>query len=576
MLEIKDLTIQIDDRILIDHQSLSLPDCGLVGIVGKSGCGKTTLLYAISGLLEPSSGEITFDGKKVDISFLKDHTASIRQNYDLIDALNVKDNILSGCLFSDYDYDQDRFNKIVKSLEINHLLSRYPEELSVGQMKRVAIARALLKDVEVLLCDEPTGALHEAQANTIMSLLKEASKDRLVIVVSHDHELLKRYADSLIIFQDSKLLYEPYESKKEEIIHKKKRYSLLPYAFKEVYAQRYKLISLMIFQIIIVTSLLILISGVTGMKSAIDDSVNRAVRKNVVTVSERTGENLSLNYKNARYQFSFIDGLLKEDVEASLYALPISTSHISLEKGTLPQKEDEILITHALKDKFKHDLHYTIDDHTYTFHVTGITSQDFFNRKEIYFTSAFLKKHPSHFREDTMEVETIDVNGVMKALSDFDVFSDTLLEKESYSVLITIGEGVAALFLVTCLISSMMLIFVVFSTTYQERLYEYALMMVMGLNRVKLRLQTIKEVIVVGLVILLAADMITVLLENGINHSSWYNTFHFHFINPVLFTSFDVFILFGILYLSMLTMTSQWPFHDLSITGLMRLLREED
>lgn len=157
MLELKDLTVSYDICIL-DHVNYIFPDTGLVGIKGPSGCGKSTLLYCLCGLLQ-YNGTITFNHEVIDKKFSK-MIGFIKQNNDLIPSYTVEENIMAGCYFGQIDFDKKKMDKIIRRLKIEKFMKRYPDELSIGQMKRVSIARALLKDAPVLLCDEPTGALH--------------------------------------------------------------------------------------------------------------------------------------------------------------------------------------------------------------------------------------------------------------------------------------------------------------------------------------------------------------------------------------------------------------------------------
>lgn len=150
MLELKDLTISYD-ICLLDHVNYIFPDTGLVGIKGPSGCGKSTLLYCLCGLLK-YEGKITFNYKEIDASFCK-MIGFIKQNNDLIPSYTIEENIMAGCYFGQIDFDKKKMDKIIRRLKIEKLMKRYPDELSIGQMKRVSIARALLKDAPVLLCD---------------------------------------------------------------------------------------------------------------------------------------------------------------------------------------------------------------------------------------------------------------------------------------------------------------------------------------------------------------------------------------------------------------------------------------
>lgn len=176
-----------DERItVLNSLTVTFPSHGFIGIKGESGCGKSTLLNIISTLEKPDYGFIKYHHQLVDDEFLRNEVAIINQNDDLIQGLNVKENILLACKVAHIAIDQKEFISLIKKLELEKHLKKYPYQLSGGQKKRVSIARALLKKASIILCDEPTGSLHEFQANEVMKILKEIASERLVILVSHD------------------------------------------------------------------------------------------------------------------------------------------------------------------------------------------------------------------------------------------------------------------------------------------------------------------------------------------------------------------------------------------------------
>ena len=149
-------------------------------------CGKSTLLYCLCGLLQ-YKGTITFNHEVIDKKFSK-MIGFIKQNNDLIPSYTVEENTMAGCYFGQIDFDKKKMDKIIRRLKIEKLMKRYPDELSIGQMKRVSIARALLKDAPVLLCDEPTGALDYKTGKLILKLLYDINKsmNKTMIVITHN------------------------------------------------------------------------------------------------------------------------------------------------------------------------------------------------------------------------------------------------------------------------------------------------------------------------------------------------------------------------------------------------------
>ena len=189
---------------ILEDINLILPNKGLVSLVGVSGSGKSTLLNLLGGLDKPDKGNISFNNKEITQFNKKELNwyynsclGFIFQQYNLIEYLSVKDNL--SLINKNYNY-------ILKKLDIYDLKDKKVSLLSGGEKQRVAIARAILKNPKVLLCDEPTGALDNNNSILIMDILKKLSKDRLVIVVTHDLELANTYSDHIIRIKDGKLL----------------------------------------------------------------------------------------------------------------------------------------------------------------------------------------------------------------------------------------------------------------------------------------------------------------------------------------------------------------------------------
>lgn len=186
----------------LSNVSFSLDKNGLVFIVGQSGSGKTTLLNLIGGLDMPEQGEILVDelvlGRDISLEkYRQNYVGFVFQEYNLLENLSVYDNIaiaVSGCTKKELN---EKIVKVLKEIDLSGYENRKMNELSGGQKQRVAIARALAKNTSVLLCDEPTGNLDSHTSKEIFDLLKKISLEKTVIVVSHNEELAKEYADRL-------------------------------------------------------------------------------------------------------------------------------------------------------------------------------------------------------------------------------------------------------------------------------------------------------------------------------------------------------------------------------------------
>lgn len=201
--------------IALKNVSLSLPDNGLVFILGKSGSGKTTLLNILGSLDSFDSGEMIVNGKslkqlkqkEVD-DYRKNYVGFVFQDFNLLDEFNVKDNIELALRLQGEKDNQDDISRLLKEMDLGNIESKFPQELSGGQKQRVAIARALIKKPKMILADEPCGSLDEETGENIIQILKRESKDKLVVVVSHNNSLAEKYADRIIKMREGIILEE--------------------------------------------------------------------------------------------------------------------------------------------------------------------------------------------------------------------------------------------------------------------------------------------------------------------------------------------------------------------------------
>ncbi len=237
MLEIKEISKEYKTGSLIqkalDHVSLNLRDNEFVAILGPSGSGKTTLLNIIGGLDRYDSGDLVINGistkkyKDRDWDSYRNHTIGfVFQSYNLIPHQTVLSNVELALTISGIS-GSERKQRAIEALEkvgLGEQIHKKPNQMSGGQMQRVALARALVNDPDILLADEPTGALDSETSIQVMDLLKEVAKDRLVVMVTHNPELAERYANRIVRVKDGHIISDtnPYqiETKEVEPIHK--------------------------------------------------------------------------------------------------------------------------------------------------------------------------------------------------------------------------------------------------------------------------------------------------------------------------------------------------------------------
>ena len=199
-----------------------------VSILGQSGCGKTTLLNIIGGLDRYTSGDLIINGKSTkefkdkDWDTYRNHSVGfVFQSYNLIPHQTVLANVELALTISGVG-KAERKKRAIEALQkvgLGDQLNKKPNQMSGGQMQRVAIARALVNDPDILLADEPTGALDSKTSVQVMEILKEISKDKLIIMVTHNPELAEKYSSRIVKLLDGKIIDDsnPYKSSEEDV-----------------------------------------------------------------------------------------------------------------------------------------------------------------------------------------------------------------------------------------------------------------------------------------------------------------------------------------------------------------------
>ncbi len=219
MLEIKNINKSyrvgdFEQKVLKDV-SIKFRKSEFVAILGHSGSGKTTLLNLIGGLDRYDSGDIVINGKSTKNfkdkewdAYRNNSIGFIFQSYNLIGHISILDNVEMGMTLSGISKKTRRKNAIeaLNRVGLGSHIHKKPNQLSGGQMQRVAIARALANDPDIILADEPTGALDSSTSKSIMDLIKEISKDKLVIMVTHNEDIANEYASRIIRLSDGEIL----------------------------------------------------------------------------------------------------------------------------------------------------------------------------------------------------------------------------------------------------------------------------------------------------------------------------------------------------------------------------------
>lgn len=228
MLEVKNLTKVYKtkggaDVNALDGVTMRFPETGMVFLLGKSGSGKSTLLNVCGGLDSPTSGEIIVKGRssknfsQSDFdSYRNTFIGFIFQEYNILNEFSVEDNIALALELQGKPKDKKAIAELLEEVDLTGYAKRKPNTLSGGQKQRIAIARALVKQPEIIMADEPTGALDSATGKQVFDTLKKLSKTKLIVVVSHDRDFAEQYGDRIIELKDGKIISDITKTQEEQ------------------------------------------------------------------------------------------------------------------------------------------------------------------------------------------------------------------------------------------------------------------------------------------------------------------------------------------------------------------------
>ena len=596
MLELKNVCKKYD-RDVLKKINLKFGNKGLICLVGESGSGKTTLLNIIGGLEQPDSGKVIFNGnniKNIDSSFYSNQLVSfINQNYNLIDKYTVLENILlpielrrirSPC----------NVNKILKMLSIYSLKNKKVVSLSGGEKQRVAIARCIVQNTRVILADEPTGALDSENAYSVMRILKNLSKQKLVIVVTHNTELANTFADSIIKIADGKIC------NKLNVINKNKYFKikynrknklsfikLVKYAIKNLNNKLLRNILTILAFTIGLLSLEIVLSIKTGFnkeldslnKSSffnyplvisknnyVDDFSNKVENKNGVNVKKGlfiTNEiddklislvnNIDKKYVNGITYYRDID----YEFKSISYVNP-SNNYFYLVSGRMPENKNEVLILYDEEDSISDKLYNYLDVSN-----NGLINNVFkVNDKELIITG-IVKSNNDYFKSlsgilysnDLFDNEITDIyiyannlkakNKIKDLLKDYEIFDNA---EEVVNLTKKMVNGISLvliLFSVISLIVSMIMIFVISYISVMERNKDIGIYKSIGFRNKDIKNLFIVENLIIGMCSFYLTMIFILLVSNVINK------FVYSYINFEHIMSLDILNIILLFFLSL-------------------------
>lgn len=357
-------TYHVGDTVThaLDDVTINFRNSEFVAILGPSGSGKTTLLNVIGGLDHYESGDIIINGKSTKNfsqtdwdAYRNNSVGFIFQSYNLISHLSIIENVELGMTLSGVS-NNERHEKAIAALKrvgLGDHLKKRPNQLSGGQMQRVAIARAIANDPDILLCDEPTGALDTKTSESIMELIKELSHDKLVIMVTHNPELAEEYASRIVHFQDGKILsdsnaFEPKKEVKDTFKLKKTKMSYwnaLKVSFTNIMTKKGRTFLTAFASSIGIIGIAIVLALSHGFQKQINETQSKTLAKFPISISQTaTDMNAATsrtesdkNVKNKGYLVA-----AKPDNEKNTHENKITQSYIDYVKKINPSYANNI------------------------------------------------------------------------------------------------------------------------------------------------------------------------------------------------------------------------------------------
>lgn len=433
------------ERVVLNNISLTFPNKGLMAILGKSGSGKSTLLNMISLMDEPTNGCVYFHNKNIQKFDLKEkenyrnkNIGIVFQHYHLLENETVLFNIMLPLLMRGEKQKNAEIaaKNLLKTIDFKENLYKSKcQDLSGGEKERVAILRSLINNPEIILADEPTGALDSKNSNIVMELLKQISKERLVIVVSHNEQLINKYADRIIHVKDGQIEEQKIVEEDTKIVSKVKPKKEIKQSHWIRALSRSNFVRRIKRNIIAMTSLfigltasLLIVGFSNGSSSSIRERTFKQIDYGVSTISKETsqqipGSKMTLVQMSRPTNEELInskDYLTRFHIEPNISSLiskyPIIKSGDSrldelsynpiysfiddslnkdlLIRGNLPSEEtfDEVLINKSgydyIKKEFKSDpiglilnLHSEYEHHFYSDNGQAITDYFVFDKE---------------------------------------------------------------------------------------------------------------------------------------------------------------------------------------------------
>ena len=529
-------TYDKNKQIIINDFTVKFPKIGMVAIIGKSGSGKSTLLNLIAGIEKPSSGKVLIDGYELDYRQISEYQSNyisyVYQFYNLVESLTVQENIVLLAKIKGKSFSLDKLYQFSDKLEITPLLKKFPRELSGGQKQRVSLVRAFLCNTPILLADEPTGALNDQMANEVMKLLKWYSKKHLVIIISHNFNLVSKYTKMIIDLDSRQNIYDFHH---QIDYHKyffnitKKVSNLNFYLKRQIIYQRNKIIMMLCSQIFAVCTFVLLISGINGGWEYLKSNFNSDPPKEIIEISKKDYDQIFFSDEQINelkkdklidqlsYKLDFNLGSFNNDKEIDLTSYQVyKSNNIDFVEGSYPDYENEIMINQDAFKKYNikvnDKLDFIIDKQKFSLTICAIINDNVNNGTNVYVDSNYLNKNLQEkvISKASIIVKSKNYQQVLKKY-DQDYFVINLHNEyfNSYRTLIDMAIMVAICFLIISFGISLILISIILKTILIERKKDVCLMLSNGLLLNKAKRLFAKEAALIGMIIGIIAMFIS-------------------------------------------------------------------
>ena len=529
-------TYDKNKQIIINDFTVKFPKIGMVAIIGKSGSGKSTLLNLIAGIEKPCSGKVLIDGYELDYHQISEYQSNyisyVYQFYNLVESLTVQENIVLLAKIKGKSFSLDKLYQFSDKLEITPLLKKFPRELSGGQKQRVSLVRAFLCNTPILLADEPTGALNDQMANEVMKLLKWYSKKHLVIIISHNFNLVSKYTKMIIDLDSRQNIYDFHH---QIDYHKyffnitKKVSNLNFYLKRQIIYQRNKIIMMLCSQIFAVCTFALLISGINGGWEYLKSNFNSDPLKEIIEISKKDYDQIFFSDEQINelkkdklidqlsYKLDFNLGSFNNDKEIDLTSYQVyKSNNIDFVEGSYPDYENEIMINQDAFKKYNikvnDKLDFIIDKQKFSLTICAIINDNVNNGTNVYVDSNYLNKNLQEkvISKASVIVKSKNYQQVLKKY-DQDYFVINLHNEyfNSYRTLIDMAIMVAICFLIISFGISLILISIILKTILIERKKDVCLMLSNGLLLNKAKRLFAKEAALIGMIIGIIAMFIS-------------------------------------------------------------------